>query len=70
MKKIVIILVLMLILGVVLTSGCTNTQNNTSNNGSMQNKSSGTPGYFTAQLFNTKSVNIPYKFDISKFNNL
>ncbi len=59
MRKIAIILAVMLVLGVVFISGCTTTTNNTpqSNNSQNQNKSSGIPGYSTAQIVNIGSEN-------------
>lgn len=58
MRKIAIILAVMLVLGVVFISGCTTTpMNNTSSGNTSQNKSSGIPGYSTAQIVNIGSEN-------------
>lgn len=58
MKKIAIILALMLVLGVVFLSGCTTTpSNNTTTNNTGQNKSSGIPGYSTAQIVSIEPGN-------------
>ena len=57
MKKIAIILALMLVLGVVFLSGCTTTPSNTTTNNTSQNKSSGIPGYSTAQIISIEPGN-------------
>lgn len=64
MKKIVIILALILVLGAVFISGCTTTQNNTIGNSNVQNKSSGIPGYSTAQIVNIGSGDVISKDNI------
>ena len=68
MKKIAILLGLMLVLGVVFISGCT-TQNSTNMNTSGQNKSSGTPGYSTAQIVNIEPGNIASNIEPKTSNN-
>ena len=69
MKKIAIIVALMLVLGVVFISGCTTTPSNTTTNNTSQNKSSGIPGYSTAQIISIESGNIAPEIEQNlKFN--
>lgn len=69
MRKIAIIVALMLVLGVVFISGCTTTPTNTTGNSSGQNKSSGIPGYSTAQIVSIESGNMASEIETGKSNN-